>query len=449
MSPMPTNGFMYGIDVPRFLDSDGDGVGDLDGVRASLPYIQSLGATWIWLLPFYPSPRRDNGYDVVDHARADPLLGGDAAFDRLVAEARDAGIRVLVDLVAHHTSDEHPWFRAVAHDPAMRERYVWAGPPPPADEEQPMFPGEQDGVWTFHEGVGRYYRHLFYPNEPDLNVANPDVQEEVVRIAEGWARRGVCGFRIDAAPHLVGTGRGRAELSFFDELCGRLRAIDPEVLIFGETDLPPDQAGPFVAEGRLDALLNFTVNNAHFLALARGDRTPLDRAIRAVGEATSPEQWINFLRNADELDLEQLTEAEREEVYAVFAPEERMRSYGRGIRRALAPMLGDDGVAAAFEELFAMPGLPLVMAGQEIGLGEELEAGPRDAVRLAMQWADAPLGGFSQAPTSDHVRPMQASGPRDWSRVNVAAQEADPDSLLSRFRAIVQAAARVGAGGGR
>lgn len=430
-SPGAQPGFVYGVDVPRFQDSDGDGIGDLEGVRRRLGYIRGLGATWLWLLPVYVSPRRDNGYDVVDHRAVDERLGDLAGFERLVHDAHGRGLRVLIDLIVHHTSDRHPWFLgALAGDAGLRDRYVWAGPPRPADDEQRMFPGEQSSVWTFRPEVGRYYRHLFYDHEPDLNAANEQVRDHLLETAGFWLDLGVDGFRVDAAPHILSGGSGgKTGFGFYDDLRSRIG----DALLIGETDLPPRESGAYYERGRFDGLLSFAMTNRVFLAMARGDPAPIAELL---AEHPSTDRGVTFLRNADELDLEQLDPAERAEVFAAFAPEPGMRVYGRGIRRALAPMLGE-ATADALRLLFALPGLPLVMAGQEIGLGDDLTAPFRDAVRLTMQWADAPLGGFSTAASSPYVRPPQRSGPWSWSRVNVAAQAGAADSLLTAFRSIV------------
>lgn len=429
MGAMP--GFIYGIDVPRFYDSNGDGWGDLAGVRERLDYVEWLGASWIWLLPFYVSPRRDNGYDVVDHRAVDPRLGERHDFTELVRDAHARGIHVMIDLIAHHTSIEHPWF---AEQP---ERYVWAGPPRPQDDEPTIFPGEEQSVWTLDPARGRYYRHLFYAEEPDLNLAHAGVRDDLIAIADHWARLGVDGFRIDAAADVV-SGEHPAGFGFIDRLRSRLEAIRPGIRLIGETDVPPKSTPPYFERGRFDALLGFALNNAVFLSLARRDIGPVRRALRQIDRHSDAERWVNFLRNADELDLEQLSSDERAEVFEAFAPTRRERAYGRGIRHALVPMLGTEGTARAFDLLFSLPGIPLVMAGQEIGLGEDLDDGVREAVRLAMQWSDAPNGGFSAA-TSPFVRPVQADGPLGWPRVNVADARRDPDSLLSRFRQTVAA----------
>jgi maltose alpha-D-glucosyltransferase/alpha-amylase len=430
-SPGSWPGFVYGVDVPRFQDSDDDGIGDLEGVRRRLDYIRDLGATWLWLLPVYLSPRRDNGYDVVDHRAVDERLGGFAAFERLVEDAHAYGLKVLTDLIVHHTSDRHPWFRAALDgDATMRHRYVWAAPPRPADHEQPMFPGEQSSVWTFRPEVGQYYRHLFYEHEPDLNAADEAVREDLLETAGFWLDLGVDGFRVDAAPHIISGGAGgKTDLGFYDDL----RARVGDALLIGETDVRPRESGEYYERGRFDGLLSFAMTNRAFLAMARNDPTPLTDLLL---ESPAADRGITFLRNADELDLEQLNPAERAEVFAAFAPRPEMQAYGRGIRRALAPMLGD-ATADAIRLLFALPGLPLVMAGQEIGLGEDLSAPHREAVRLTMQWADAPLGGFSTSDSSPYVRPAQRSGPWSWSRVNVAEQAAAGDSLLAAFRSAV------------
>lgn len=435
-SPLFRRGFMYGIDVSRFRDSDGDGLGDLRGVIEKLDYVAGLGASWIWLLPFYPSARRDNGYDVDDHCNVDPRLGTLEDFTELIDAAHRVGLRVMLDLVLHHTSDRHPWFlSSLDGDPYYSQFYLWRDDPIPAELDPPMLPGEELSTWAPANQRGQWYHHGFYRYEPDLNYQEPAVREAAYRIAEFWTDAGADGFRIDAASHILDTPDVHlASLTFFNEFRSRLDARRPGMLLMGEADLPPDQAARLLGERRFDALLGFDTNSHLVLSLARGDARPLARTILDMPEGDR-ESWVQFLRNVDELDLERLEPDEREEVLDLFAPRRGDRMYGRGIRRGWAPMIAHrDRLELSLSLLFALPGLPLVMAGQELAMGDDLTIPGRAAVRLPMQWDDSADGGFSVSGASPLVRDAQRHGPHGIPNANAAAAERDPDSLIAVIR---------------
>jgi len=425
-------GFVYGIDVPRFRDSDGDGFGDFEGVIEKLEYVASLGASWIWLLPFYRSLRRDNGYDVDDHRSIDPRIGDMRTFERLIDAAHALGLRVMLDLIVHHTSDRHAWFRASADgDPHYRDFYVWRDEPIPPAIDPPMFPGEEASVWRYSGVRGAWYRHGFYRFEPDLNHDEPGVREELYQVAEFWVDHGVDGFRVDAAPHV--TEEGEVALSFFDGLRFRLEKRKPGVVLIAEADVPPAGAVPMLAERRFDAILDFFLNNRLALGLAREDARPIADGVGQLA-STRPSAWINFVRNHDELDLEQLSDAERREVFDRFAPDHRMRLYERGVRRAWAPLMEtDERLRLSLSLLFALPGWPLIMAGQELGMGEDLALPARNAVRLPMQWHPSP----DDAGMPRHfLRDVQLEGRHGVAVANAVRANEDPDSLANLIRSL-------------
>jgi maltose alpha-D-glucosyltransferase/alpha-amylase len=414
VGPKRANAVVYAVYVPAFRDGNGDGTGDLRGVRESLPYLSWLGIDALWLLPFYPSPRRDGGYDVADHYGIDPRLGSFEDLDDLIAAAGERGMRVLVDLVLNHTSDQHPWYQRARRDPGSRFRdwYVWSERPV-AGAAQPMFPGVDDGVWRFDEEAGLFALHRFYGFEPDLASANEEVRRELADVVRFWCRLGVGGIRLDAVPSLVEKARqaglGDGEVVLRELAAAASEAGDPFLL--GEADVEPEQFESYVDDGRgLDFVLNFFLANYLFLALARGEAQPLGRALDRLPRLEHG-GFANFLRNHDELDLERLSAAEREEVFERLAPDPRMRVYGRGIRRRLAPLLGDDvrRIELAFALVASLPGIPVLLYGDEIGLGDDLARPEREAVRT----------------------------PMDWRAVD--AQRRDGSSLLSRVRAILQA----------
>jgi maltose alpha-D-glucosyltransferase/alpha-amylase len=388
----PGNAVVYAVYVPEFRDGDGDGVGDLRGVREALPYLDWLGVDTIWLLPFYPSPRRDGGYDVTDHYGIDPRLGSFGDFDALVADARGRGIRLLVDLVFNHTSDQHAWYQRARREPQSRFRdwYVWSEQPVEGVAE-PAFPGVEDGVWRADEAAGLYVLHRFYSFEPELATGEESLRRELADVVRFWCRLGIGGARFDAVTYVVQKAQqagvaddGRAVLR---ELTAAASEVGEPMLI-GETDVEPERFAAFFDDGRgLDYLLEFYLANYVFLALARGEAAPLAGALDRLPRVEHG-GFANFLRNHDELDLERLTDAEREEVFARFAPDEEMRVYGRGIRRRLAPMLGGSQPALelAFALLASLPGIPVVLYGDEIGLGDDLSRPEREAVRTPMDW---------------------------------------------------------------
>jgi maltose alpha-D-glucosyltransferase/alpha-amylase len=441
------NAIFYAIDVECYLDSNGDGFGDFKGLIRRLDYLADLGVTCLWLLPFYPSPFRDNGYDVSDHYGVDPRLGSPGEFVEFLREARERGLRVIVDLIANHTSDQHPWFRDARRSPGSiyRDYYIWSEEPVDTGKKPIVFSEddpEDASVWEFDEEAGAWYYHTFYPFQPDLNIANPDVRAEIREIMGFWLQLGVSGFRIDAAPHMIeekGTEGPEDPHRVMRTLRRFAASRRGDAVLLAETDVEPEQLRHYFGGGdgdEMNVLFNFQLDNYLFLALAREEAEPLRWALRLLPPRPATGQWANFLRNLDELDLERLSEVERQEVYAAFAPKEEMRIYGRGIRRRLAPMLGGDRrrIELAYSLLFTLPGSPLLVYGDEIGLGDDLSLPERWAVRTPMQWSDAPNAGFSAAPAEKLVRPVVAGGDFAYERVNVEAQRRDPESLLNWLR---------------
>ncbi len=429
----------YAVDVATFQDSNGDGIGDFQGLIRRLPYLADLGISCLWLLPFYPSPGRDNGYDVADYYGVNPDLGTLDEFIECVREAESRGIRVILDLVIDHTSDRHPWFQAARRDPRSRYRryYTWAdSPSPPEPGKGPIFPDEEPNVWSFDRVAGQYFYHRFYRFEPDLNAFNPEVRDELLRIMDFWLSFGIAGFRIDAASHLIEPPGPHHAAGESHEILKELRRYadlrNPGTALLGETDVEPDQLATYFGKGdELHMLYNFFLDNYLFLALAEERAEPLARVLQRLPAIPEHCQWVNFLRNLDELDLERLRDTEREAVYRVFAPDEDMRIFGRGIRRRLAGMLTDRRQREmAFSLLFTLPGAPLLVYGDEIGMGEDLSLPGRSAVRTAMQWSPTANGGFSSAPREALRRPVLSGGAFGYERVNVADQSEDPRSFL-------------------
>jgi maltose alpha-D-glucosyltransferase/alpha-amylase len=441
------NAIVYCLDVETFMDGNGDGVGDFIGLRRRLDYLAGLGVTCLWLLPFYASPNRDNGYDVSDYYAVDPRLGTVGDFVDLSHQARLHGIRLVVDLVANHTSAEHPWFQQARRDPRSRFRdyYVWSRERPDDADAGVVFPGVQKSTWSWDDAAQAWFFHRFFDFQPDLNVANPDVRAELLKVVGYWLELGVSGFRLDAVPFLIerqGAGardeQEQARFALLDELREFLSWRRGDAILLAEANVPMADVGAYFDGGRrMQMVFDFVANQALFLSLATEDARPLRDAVASSPSLPDTAQWAKFLRNHDELDLGRLAAEDRERVFQAFGPEPRMQLYGRGLRRRLAPMLaGDpDRLALAYSLLFTLPGTPVLWYGEEIGMGEDLALDGRDAVRTPMQWSSERHAGFT---TGAPFRPPIAAGPFAYHRVNVAAQRRDSDSLLNRMERMIR-----------
>jgi trehalose synthase len=437
------NAVVYCLDVETFADADGDGCGDLAGLVDRIDHVASLGATCVWLMPLYPTPNRDDGYDITDYLGVDPRLGDLGDLVEAIRHAGDRGLRVLADLVVNHTSDQHPWFRAARADrrSPYRDFYVWTDDP--SREE-----GTSEENWAWDDEAGQFFMHQFAPFQPDLNIANPAVRDQIVKTVGFWLKLGVSGFRMDAVPFLVQeidargdeeAGAGKRWLHSLREYAMRRRG---DAMLMGECNVAMEDVPSFF-EDHGDALhlqLAFLINQRLWLALARGEAAPLEELIRELPVPPRDCGWATFLRNHDELTLDKLTTAERDEVFAAFAPDEDMRIYGHGIRRRTASMLGGDGprLRMAWSLMLSLPGSPVIFYGDEIGMGEDLGLDGRMAVRTPMQWAPGPGAGFSPAPAERLVRPVPrgAFGPDE---VSVWAQRRTEGSLLQHVTRLVQA----------
>ena len=433
------NAIIYCLDVEKYLDSNGDGIGDFGGLTRRLDYLAGLGVTCIWLQPFYPSPNKDNGYDVGDYYNVHPKHGTLGEFTEFMNHAEQIGLRVIVDLVVNHTSNRHAWFQAARTDPASpyREWYVWSKKRPDTWNQGMVFPGVQKATWTRDPAAGAYYFHRFYEFQPDLNTSNPVVRKEIQRIMGFWLQMGVSGFRMDAVPFLIARkGAGvvaRKDYEFLHEMRDFLQWRRRDAILLAEANVPPDESLEYFGElgDRLQMMLNFPVNQRLFYALATGDIRPLVRALEATYERPAAAQWVNFLRSHDELDLGRLPPSQRERVFAAFGPTKDMQLYDRGIRRRLAPMLDNDRrkLELAFSLLFTLPGTPMLQYGDEIGIGDDLSLPERECARTPMQWSGDRNGGFSTAPRT--VRPVISDPIYGYQRVNVEAQRRDPHSLIN------------------
>jgi len=440
------NAVIYCLDVEKYQDADGDGVGDFEGLMRRLDYLQGLGVTCVWLQPFYKSPNRDNGYDVADYYNVHEKHGSLGDFVEFMNRAEALGIRVIVDLVVNHTSVDCPWFQAARADPGsfFRDWYVWADARPKNHRDGIVFPGEQTTTWSLDRKAGLYYFHRFYKHQPDLNTWNPYVRQEIQKIMGFWLQLGVSGFRMDAVPFLIqkkGPGiEWDQDFTLLKEMREFLQWRSGEAILLAEANVPPDESMKYFGpEGeRIQMMLNFPVNQRLFYALATADLDPLIRALEETRERPQNAQWVQFLRSHDELDLGRLTEEQRQKVFDAFGREPRMQLYNRGIRRRLTPMLHNDRrlMELAFSILFSLPGTPMMQYGDEIGIGDDLRLPERECARTPMQWTSDRHAGFSRA--RKVIRPVISDAMYGYKKVNVSDQRRDPQSLLNWTERLVR-----------
>jgi maltose alpha-D-glucosyltransferase/alpha-amylase len=406
-----------------------------------------MGITAVWLMPFQPSPYRDDGYDVADYYNVDSRYGTLGDFVEFTQGCRQRGIRVLIDLVVNHTSNEHPWFRDACRNPKsqFRDWYVWSAKKPVDADSGVVFPGVQKSTWTWEKTARSYYFHRFYDFQPDLNTAHPEVQAEILKIMGFWLQLGVDGFRMDAVPFVIakkGSGQTRS-LEHYDMLRSFSEFLTwrkSGAIILGEANVVPKNDLKYFGQfgERLQMMFNFEVNQHLFYAMASGDTQPLLKALDDTKPRPATAQWGQFLRNHDELDLGRLTNSQRETVFAEFGPEKSMQLYGRGIRRRLAPMLNGDRrrLELAYSLMMTLPGTPVLRYGDEIGMGDDLRLAERNCARTPMQWSTEPNAGFTT--NAKPITPIIADGAYGFRQVNVAAQRRDPDSLLNWMERIIR-----------
>ena len=442
------NAVIYCLSVGTFMDADGDGIGDFAGLERRLDYLQGLGVTAVWLMPFQPSPKRDGGYDIADHYGVDPAYGSLGDFVAFTHAAKQRGLRVLIDLVVNHTSDQHRWFQSARSDPdsPYRDWYVWSKEKPATAAEGMVFPGVQTTTWTWDAQAKAYYFHRFFDFQPDLNTANPAVLAEILKIMGFWIELGVSGFRMDAVPFVIarkGADVAGAPTEQFDMLRDFREFLQwrkGDAIILAEANILPKQDLDYFGDDadRMHMMFNFQVNQATFYALAGHDARPLAKAIERTKPRPLSCQWGIFLRNHDELDLGRLTEKQRQTVFEAFGPEKGMQLYDRGIRRRFAPMLDGDPrrIRLAYSLMFTLPGTPVLRYGDEIGMGDDLSLKERDCARTPMQWTPEAQGGFTRSETP--AMPPIDHGPYGYAHVNVADQRHDPGSLLNWMQSIIR-----------
>jgi len=441
------NAIIYCLSISTFMDANGDGVGDFRGLMNRLDYLQGIGVTAIWLMPFQPSPFRDDGYDVADYYGVDPRYGTLGDFVEFAHGCEQRGIRLIIDLVVNHTSDKHPWFLEARSNPKSKHRdwYVWSKRKPKHARDGVVFPGVQKSTWNYDKTAGEWYFHRFYDFQPDLNTSNPEVQAEILKIMGFWLQLGVSGFRMDAVPFVIAT-KG-ADVAKPVEQYDMLRTFreflswrEGDAIVLAEANVLPKTDMQYFGEAgeRLQMMFNFAVNQHLFYALASGDSEPLKKALNATRLSEDTAQWGQFLRNHDELDLGRLTDTQRQKVFAEFGSDKNMQLYDRGIRRRLAPMLQGDRrrLELAYSLMMSLPGTPVLRYGDEIGMGDNLDLTERNCARTPMQWSTEPHGGFTKS--GKPILPVISGGAYGFEHVNVAQQRRDPNSLMNWMERMIR-----------
>jgi maltose alpha-D-glucosyltransferase/alpha-amylase len=441
------NAVFYCLSVATYMDADGDGVGDFKGLVRRLDYLHGLGVTALWLMPFQPSPQRDDGYDITDFYGVDPRYGTLGDFVEFTHGCHQRGMRVMIDLVVNHTSSQHPWFEEARRDPESKYRdwYVWSKTKPKDAKSGMVFPGVQKSTWTYDEVAKHWYFHRFYDWQPDLNTSNPELQAEILKIMGFWLQLGVSGFRMDAVPFVISVkGADISEpIEQYDMLRGFREFLSwrkGDAIVLAEANVLPGSDMEYFGAGgeRLQMMFNFQVNQTLFYALAAADNRPLLTALKATRARPETGQWAQFLRNHDELDLGRLSEEQRQAVFAAFAPDPGMQLYDRGIRRRLATMLEGDRrrIELAYSLMMTLPGTPVIRYGDEIGMGDNLKLPERRPARTPMQWSTEPHGGFTAG--RKPILPVISGGPYGYEHVNVAEQRRDPNSMLNWMERIIR-----------
>ncbi|MCV9945577.1 maltose alpha-D-glucosyltransferase [Rhizobium sp. BT-175] len=435
---------IYQLHIKSFYDANGDGVGDFAGLHQKLDHIAALGVNAIWLLPFFPSPRRDDGYDIADYGSVSPDYGTVEDFRAFVDAAHQRNIRVIIELVINHTSDQHPWFQRARQAPAgspERDFYVWSDTDQKFPETRIIFIDTEKSNWTWDAVAGAYYWHRFYSHQPDLNFDSPLVMEELLRVMRFWLETGIDGFRLDAIPYLVEReGTINENLPETHAILKRIRAAldatHPGVMLLAEANQWPEDTREYFGEGdECHMAFHFPLMPRMYMAIAKEDRFPITDILRQTPEIPDNCQWAIFLRNHDELTLEMVTDAERDYLWETYASDKRAR-INLGIRRRLAPLMERDRRRIELMNglLLSMPGTPVIYYGDEIGMGDNIYLGDRDGVRTPMQWSPDRNGGFSRADPARLVLPPVADPLYGFEAVNVEAQSTDAHSLLNWTR---------------
>lgn len=439
------NAVFYEVYVRSFMDSNGDGIGDLNGLAGKLGYLKELGVDCVWLLPIFVSPRLDDGYDIANYYAIDPDYGMLADFHNLVQEIHAQGMKIIMDLVVNHTSDQHPWFQAAREDrnSPYRDYYVWSDTDRKYQDARIIFLDTEKSNWTWDEKAGQYFWHRFYSSQPDLNYDNPEVQTEMLKIMEYWLDLGIDGFRVDAVPYLFEReGTNCENLPETHEFLRKMRRFVDErypdrVLICEANQLPHEVVEYLGNDDEFHMAFHFPLMPKMFMAIRAQNKAPIEEVLSSTPDIPVNCQWATFLRNHDELTLEMVTIAEREWMWKEYAPEPRMR-LNLGIRRRLAPLLDNQPgkIELAHNLLFSMPGSPFLYYGDEIGMGDNVQLPDRDGVRTPMQWDESVNAGFS---TADELpTPVISSPEYAPERVNLHDTLLAPFSIWKKIQHLIR-----------
>ncbi|HET7694944.1 MAG TPA: maltose alpha-D-glucosyltransferase [Vicinamibacterales bacterium] len=447
MSDWYKDAVIYEAHVRAFFDSNNDGIGDFPGLTSKLDYLQGLGINALWLLPFYPSPLRDDGYDIADYENVHPSYGTIQDFERFIDEAHKRGIRVITELVVNHTSDQHPWFQAARRAPAgspEREFYVWSETKQRYQGVRIIFTDTETSNWSWDDTAGAYYWHRFFHHQPDLNYDNPRVLEAVVKTMNFWLDRGVDGLRLDAVPYLIEReGTICENLDETHQILKQIRlAMDRRYqgrMLIAEANQWPADVRPYFGDGdECQMAFHFPLMPRMFMALRQEDRHPITEILRQTPDIPENCQWGLFLRNHDELTLEMVTDEERDYMYQAYAADPRMR-INVGIRRRLAPLMENSrrSIELLNSLLFSLPGTPVIYYGDELGMGDNIYLGDRNGVRTPMQWTGDRNGGFSRSDPAQLYAPLIMDPVYGYQSINVEAQERSPSSLLNWMKRLI------------
>jgi len=431
---------IYELHIKAFCDGNGDGIGDFKGLLQKLDYLQELGVTAIWLLPFYPSPLRDDGYDIADYYTINPSYGTIDQFKTLLHEAHQRNLKVITELVINHTSDQHPWFQRARKAPKgspERDYYVWTDNPTQYNDVRIIFQDFEHSNWTWDHEAQQYYWHRFFHHQPDLNYDNPLVQSEIFNIIDYWCEMGVDGFRLDAVPYLFereGTnGENLPEThAFLKQLRQHIDDHFPGVVFLAEANMWPEDAASYFGDGdECHMNYHFPVMPRLFMALQMEDRYPITDIFDQTPTIPENCQWAIFLRNHDELTLEMVTDEERDYMYKTYIKDPRSR-INLGLRHRLAPLLSNNRkkIELMNSLLFSLPGTPVLYYGDEIGMGDNVYLGDRDGVRTPMQWSPDRNAGFSAANPHKLYLPTILDSEYHYESVNVETQRQNTSSLF-------------------
>jgi len=445
--PWYKNAVFYELNVRAFYDSNGDGIGDIKGVIQKMDYLEMLGVDCIWLLPIYPSPLKDDGYDIADYYGIHPDYGTLEDFKNLIEEAHSRNIRVVTDLVLNHTSDQHHWFQSARADrnSPYRNYYVWSDTDQKYSETRIIFLDTEKSNWTWDPIAGQFFWHRFYSSQPDLNYDSPELRAEIFNIMRYWLDLGVDGFRADAVPYLYEREGTNCENlpethAFLKEIRQYLDQHYPDKILLCEANQWPEDVRPYFGDGdEFHMGFHFPVMPRIYMALRSGDITPVKEILNRTPEIPPDCQWCTFLRNHDELTLEMVTEEERQWMWQEYAPDPRMR-LNLGIRRRLAPLLDNDirKIMLANSLLFTLPGSPILYYGDEIGMGDNIWLPDRNGVRTPMQWNNQKNAGFSDADSDMLYAPIINDASFPLKEVNVETRTNQPDSIWHQIHDMIQ-----------